>query len=134
MSRAKENANPLQNRYYEARSGSGAHWTRARVRVSFPNAHVSRFSLASPVKRENITPVLQAKNHPRRHRGKSEGKGKSKRAEKMPFSTFLRDIFFRPFRLSVALTICSWVAEDGKKWSSTEPQLITRVLCHTRFP
>ena len=24
MSRAKENANPLQNRYYEARSGSGA--------------------------------------------------------------------------------------------------------------
>ena len=69
MSSAKENANPLQNRYYEARSGSGAHWTRARVRVSFPNAHVSRFSLASPVKREKITPVLQAKNHPRRHRG-----------------------------------------------------------------
>ena len=113
MSRAKENANPLQNRYYEARRGSGAHWTRARVRVSFPNAHVSRFLLASPVKREKITPVLQAKNHPWRHGGNSEGKRKSKRAEKMPFSTFLRAIFSRPLRLSVGLTICSWVSEDG---------------------
>ena len=57
----------------------------------------------------------------------SGGKGKSKRAEKYgtkkskerreelfsPFFTFLRAIFFRPFRLSLAPTICPWVSEDG---------------------
>ena len=31
-----------------------------------------------------------------------------------PFFTFLRAIFFCPFRLSLAPTICSWVSEDGK--------------------
>ena len=30
-----------------------------------------------------------------------------------PFFTFLRAIVFRPFRLSLALTICPWVSEDG---------------------
>ena len=30
-----------------------------------------------------------------------------------PFFTFLLAIFFRPFRLSLAPTICSWVSEDG---------------------
>ena len=55
-----------------------------------------------------------------------EGEGKSKRAEKYgtkeskerreelfsPFFTFLRVIFFRPFRLSLVPTICPWVSED----------------------
>ena len=31
-----------------------------------------------------------------------------------PFFTFLRAIFFRPFRLSLAPTICPWVSEDVK--------------------
>ena len=57
MSCAKENANALQNRCYEARSGSGAKDTGEGEGV--PNARVSRFSLASPEKREKITPVLQ---------------------------------------------------------------------------
>ena len=30
-----------------------------------------------------------------------------------PFFTFLRAIFFRPFRLSFAPTICPWVSEDA---------------------
>ena len=30
-----------------------------------------------------------------------------------PFFTFLRAIFFRPFRLSLAATICPWVSKDG---------------------
>ena len=30
-----------------------------------------------------------------------------------PFFTFLHAIFFRPFRLSLAHTICPWVSEDG---------------------
>ena len=30
-----------------------------------------------------------------------------------PFFTFLRTILFRPFRLSLAPTICLWVSEDG---------------------
>ena len=29
-----------------------------------------------------------------------------------PFFTFLRAIFFRPFRFSLAPTICPWVSED----------------------
>ena len=29
-----------------------------------------------------------------------------------PFFTFLRAIFFSPFRLSLARTICPWVSED----------------------
>ena len=31
-----------------------------------------------------------------------------------PFITFLRAIYFRPFRLSLAPTICPWVSEDAK--------------------
>ena len=31
------------------------------------------------------------------------------------FFTFLRAIFFRPFRLSFAPTICPWVSEDGSE-------------------
>ena len=74
MSRAKENAN--LPKWGTCRIGATKHEavvereTRARVRVSLPNARVSRFSLASPEKREKITPVLQAKNHPRRPRGR----------------------------------------------------------------
>ena len=30
-----------------------------------------------------------------------------------PFFTFLRALFFRPFRLLLALTICPWVSEDA---------------------
>ena len=30
-----------------------------------------------------------------------------------PFFTFVRALFFRPFRLSLAPTICPWVSEDG---------------------
>ena len=30
-----------------------------------------------------------------------------------PFFTFLRALFSRPFRLSLAPTICPWVSEDG---------------------
>ena len=33
----------------------------------------------------------------------------------LSFFTFLRAIFFRPFRLSLAPTICPWVSEDGRK-------------------
>ena len=44
----------------------------ARVRVSFPNARISRFSLASPEKREKMRPVLQAKNHLRQELLSSE--------------------------------------------------------------
>ena len=60
----------------------------------------------------------------------SGGEGKSKKAERRrlfgtglvrhcphglfsPFFTFLRAIFFRPFRLSLVPTICPWVSEDG---------------------
>ena len=74
MSRAKENAN--LPKWGACRIGATKHEavaereTRATVRVSLPNARVSRFSLASPEKREKITPVLQAKNHPRRPRGR----------------------------------------------------------------
>ena len=32
-----------------------------------------------------------------------------------PFFTFLHTIFFRPFRLSLAPTICPWVSEDVSK-------------------
>ena len=31
----------------------------------------------------------------------------------LPFFTFLRAIFFRPFRLSLAPFICPWVSEDA---------------------
>ena len=31
----------------------------------------------------------------------------------LPFLTFVRAIFFRPFRLSLAPTICPWVSEDA---------------------
>ena len=55
------------------------------------------------------------------------GEGKSKRAGKYgtkkskerreelfsPFFTFLRAIFSRPFRLSLAPFICPWVSEDA---------------------
>ena len=33
-----------------------------------------------------------------------------------PLFTFLRAIFFRPFRLSLAPTICPWVSEDPFDW------------------
>ena len=40
------------------------------------------------------------------------GEEKSKRAEK--YGTFLRAIFFRPFRLSLALTIYPWVSGEDE--------------------
>ena len=49
------------------------------------------------------------------------GEGKSKRAEKYgtkkskEFREELCAIFFRPFRLSLAPTICPWVSEDEEK-------------------
>ena len=43
-----------------------------------------------------------------------ERKESKERQEELfsPFFTFLRATFFRPFRLSLAPTICSWVSED----------------------
>ena len=43
----------------------------------------------------------------------SGGEGKSKRAEKYGTKKSKERIFFRPFRLSLAPTICSWVSEDA---------------------
>ena len=40
-----------------------------------------------------------------------------------PFFTFLRAIFFRPFRLSLAPTICPWVFEDEQKTNSAKSRL-----------
>ena len=36
-----------------------------------------------------------------------------------PFFTFLRALFSRPFRLSLALTICPWVSEDVMTYTLT---------------
>ena len=76
-----------QNRCYEARSGA---LDTGEGEGVFPNARVSRFSLASPEKREKITPVLQAKNHPQI----AGGKGKSKWAGGGKCRSLL---FFAPF-------------------------------------
>ena len=38
---------------------------------------------------------------------------KSKERPEEPFFTFLRALFFRPFRLFLAPTICPWVSEDA---------------------
>ena len=48
-----------------------------------------------------------------------------------PFFTFHRAIFFRPFRLSLAPTICLWVSEDGTFVDSRE-YIVLRYsgLCH----
>ena len=35
-----------------------------------------------------------------------------------PFSTFHRAIFFRPFRLSLAPTICPWISEDASVYDN----------------
>ena len=47
-----------------------------------------------------------------------------------PFFTFLRVTFFRPFRLSLAPTICPWVSEDGigDKYYSLSELLVVRGL------
>ena len=37
-----------------------------------------------------------------------------------PYFTFLRALFFRPFRLSLAPTICPWVSEDGNLGPSNQ--------------
>ena len=46
-----------------------------------------------------------------------------------PFFSFLRALFFRPFRLSLAPTISPWVSEDGPnhvyKYDSCVPLLLT---------
>ena len=48
-----------------------------------------------------------------------------------PFFTFLRAIFFRPFRLSLALTICPWVSEDGTFVDSRKSIVLSYSgLCH----
>ena len=38
-----------------------------------------------------------------------------------PFFTFLHAIFFQPFRLSLAPTICSWVSEDRSPCTNLVP-------------
>ena len=43
-----------------------------------------------------------------------------------PFFTFLRAIFFRPFRLSLAPTICPWVSEDAPTWPE-------KVICNSEM-
>ena len=40
-----------------------------------------------------------------------------------PFFTFLRAIFFRSFRLSLAPTICPWVFKDEQKTNSAKSRL-----------
>ena len=116
--------NPLQNRYYEARSGSGAKDTGEGEGVFPQHPCLALLACFAWKTRKNNAYFAD-----------SGGKGKSKRAGKKCRSLlFFAPFFSARFGLSVALTICSWVSEDGKKWSSTEPQLITRVLCHTRFP
>ena len=47
--------------------------------------------------------------------GKYGAKKSKERREELfwPFFTFLRAIFSRPFRLSLAPTICPWVSEDA---------------------
>ena len=56
-----------------------------------------------------------------------------------PFFTFLRVIFFRPFRLSLVPTICPWVSEEGPKsnlskmvWHFIGVYIINKTL-HGRF-
>ena len=44
------------------------------------------------------------------------------------FFTFLRAIFSRPFRLSLAPTICPWVSEDGL--SRTDFPLVRHAVLH----
>ena len=51
-----------------------------------------------------------------------------------PFFSFLRALFFRPFRLSLAPTICPWVSEDGdpRDLSDKSNHLLMILKCHTR--
>ena len=52
------------------------------------------------------------------------------------FFTFLRAIFSRPFRLSLAPTICPWVSEDLTGTSREANQLTTpenTITCHNAF-
>ena len=44
-----------------------------------------------------------------------------------PFFTFLRAIFFRPFRLSLAPTICPWVSEDDFSCENLAGQILVRL-------
>ena len=48
-----------------------------------------------------------------------------------PFFTFLRTIFFRPFRLSLAPTICPWVSEDV---STAQLEILFHVLVYSCQP
>ena len=43
-----------------------------------------------------------------------------------PFFTFLRAIFFRPFSLSFAPTICPWVSEDASSGDLLSERLTPR--------
>ena len=45
-----------------------------------------------------------------------------------PFFTFLRVIFSRPLRLSLAPTICPWVSEDGVRRERWDESSFTSVL------
>ena len=53
-----------------------------------------------------------------------------------PFFTFLRAIFFRPFRLFLVPTICPWVSEDEENEDSpkTEAQVSFEINRPTRSP
>ena len=62
------------------------------------------------------------------------------RKKMSPFFTFLRAIFFRPFSLSLATTICPWVSEDEwvfeEQWTQNHPQYLSglsRALFPTTF-
>ena len=50
-----------------------------------------------------------------------------------PLSTFLLAIFFRPFRLSLAPTICPWVFEDEQKTNSAKSRLYERIKAKKTF-
>ena len=45
-----------------------------------------------------------------------------------PFFTFLRAIFFRPFRLSLAPTICPWVSKDGSYKNYSNVKVVVVVV------
>ena len=63
----------------------------------------------------------ERKNRARRKVKNGEAKKSKERREELfslfslfsPFFTFLRALFFHPFRLSLSPTICPWVSEGG---------------------
>ena len=62
-----------------------------------------------------MRPCLLNKPTAQKRAEKNGAKKSKERREEVfsPFFTFLRAIFFRPFSLSLAPTICPWVSEDA---------------------